>query len=250
MTGRPSRSHGRAAAATAIVPASARRPSVSERPGRGRARRRRRPYATALTGRSKLTFTGEPEGTVSQRSLTVATGARIVRWTFRVLPSAQPCQPGRRTTASTETVSPGVRSVRGVRRPPRTARGILRPPGPNARTLSSFPPNGCTSTLASAVVSPASVMPDQSRTPATTPASARTRNVRNPHRTRRRARRGEGRSRERSNGEVVDFVATPRGYGALALVDFSNWSCQARRPTRFHSSDSPCKQALTSGSGG
>ena len=41
----------------------------------------------------------------------------MVLCTWRSLPSAQPSQLGRRTTASTETTSPGVRSVRGVRRP-------------------------------------------------------------------------------------------------------------------------------------
>ena len=191
----------------------------------GRVRRRpRSPDGRSSPLRATL------ERTVSQRSLTPATGARIVPCTWRVLPSAQPSQLGRRTTASTETVSPGVRSVRGVRRPSRTASGILRPPGPNARTCSSVPPKGCTSTRARAVASSPSVMPDHSTTPATSPSSATTTTVTNPHRTRRRARRGGGRFRERSTGEGLDWIATLRGYGAPGRLDLAG---PARRPREW-----------------
>ena len=72
-TGAPSRSQGRGAAATSTVPAAALIPSATERRTPPVSRRTRWPpvpEATALTGRSNLTRTTDPDGTVSQRSLT------------------------------------------------------------------------------------------------------------------------------------------------------------------------------------
>src|SRR5207253_4668874 len=114
-TGGPSRSHERAAAATSTEPAAARRPNAIERPpftGRN-ARWPLAPTAAALTGRSNRTRITAPTGTVSQRSLTCATGARRVSRSLRLLPSAHASQPGRRTVASTDTRSPGVNCTRG-----------------------------------------------------------------------------------------------------------------------------------------
>ncbi len=175
-----------------------------------RARCPRVPEATALTDRSNFTRTADPEATVSQRSLTRATGARSVRRSWRSFPSAQPSQPGRRTTTSTDTRSPGVSRARGVRRPPRTESGIPCPSGPNARARTSVPPNGCTSTRASAVASAASLAPDHAHTAATNPSSATATTVPKPNSARRRARRAKGRSRGGKKGERADPTATSR----------------------------------------
>ncbi len=67
---------------------------------------------------SKLTCTSEPAGTVIQGSFTCATGACSVRCSLRSEPNAQPSHPGRRTSTSTDTCSPGVSRFSGVRRPP------------------------------------------------------------------------------------------------------------------------------------
>ena len=83
---------------------------------------------------------------------------------MRSLPSAQLSQPGRRTSTSTETCSPGASFCSGVRRPSCTAIGTRRPSGPKAWTCSIVPPNGCTVTCASAVESPASVTPEKANT--------------------------------------------------------------------------------------
>jgi hypothetical protein len=118
------------------------------------------PYATALTGMSKSTRTSEPVGTVIQRSVTRATGARSVSCSLRTFPNAQPSHPGLRTFTSTDTSSPGVSRFSGVSRPPSSASGTRLPSDPNACTRSIVPPSGCTVTRASAVESPASVTPD------------------------------------------------------------------------------------------
>ena len=131
-----------------------------------------------LTGWSKRTRRGDPGASVSQRSLSRAIGVRTLRRSRRCEPSAQASQPGRRTTTSTETRSPGRSFCCGVNRPARTRSGILRPAGSKAAALPSVPPSGCTTTRASAAGSPASVAPDQNTTARTTPASgtARTAN--------------------------------------------------------------------------
>ena len=133
-TGEPSRSHERAATATASEPAAARRGNVIERRALSKTRKTRwplAPSATALTGRSNRTRTADSSGTVSQRSLTCATGARSVNRSRCLLPSAQASQPGRRMTTSADTRSPGVSRTCGVSRLLRTDSGIARPSGPN-----------------------------------------------------------------------------------------------------------------------
>ena len=95
FTGAPSFSHGRAAAATSTVPAAGRCPSTSERWAPSSTRRTRWPrvpYATATTDRSKLTRTGEPAATVSQRPVTCATGVRQ-RQPQAALASERPADP-------------------------------------------------------------------------------------------------------------------------------------------------------------
>ena len=137
-TGAPSRSHERAAAATSTEPAAARRPNAIERCALSSSRNARWPpatSATALTDRSNRTRTSDPTETVSQRSLTCATGARSVNPSRRLLPSTHASQPGRRITTTTDTRSPGINCTPGVRRPPRTKSGIVRPSGPDARCV-------------------------------------------------------------------------------------------------------------------
>ncbi len=207
--GAPSRSHERAAATTSTEPAAARRLKVNERRALSSLRNVRWPpvpAAAALTGRSNCTRTGSLTETDGHRSLMCATGARSVNRSRCLLPSTHASQPGRRITASTDTRSSGSNCTRGVRRPPRTKSGIVRPLGPNARTRTSVPPNGCTSTRASALASAASVAPDHAHTAVANPSSA-TATVAKTQGQRRRARRGERRSRDKK-GEGADPVAT------------------------------------------
>ena len=107
---------------------------------------------------------------------------------------------------STDTRSPGVNCTRGVRRPPRTKSGIVRPSDRNARARASVPPNGCTSTRASALASAASLAPDHAHTAAADPSST-TATMPTAHGKRRRARRGEPKPRDKK-GEGPDPTDT------------------------------------------
>ena len=213
----PSRSQERAAAATSTEPAAARararaRARVARRlapgaPGGRPSRRRRRspadrtsPAPPTPTGPSASARLPERQG----RAASAARGA-CSRAPSPASPAGEPRRPPTPARpASAASVASGAR-----RAPPS---GIPPSVGPNARTRSSVPPNGCTSTRASAVASAASVTPDHASTAATNPRSATATTVPRPHSARRRARRGEGRSRERMRGEGGDPIATRRAY--------------------------------------
>ena len=108
--------------------------------------------------------------TVSQRLRTRAIGACRVRCSCCSLPTSQPTQPGRLTTTSTETASPGVSCCFGIRRPSRTAIGIGLPSGPVAWTCSTVPPKAWASTLASASGSEPRLAPDIAKAATANPA--------------------------------------------------------------------------------
>ncbi len=105
-----SRSQPSGTALTPTVPASPNLPRLTVRAGVGRWIVFVRPpvlTATASTGRSKLTCTGAPAFTRSQRSPICALGASTLRLTVSVCPASQPTSADRRNTARATRCVPG-----------------------------------------------------------------------------------------------------------------------------------------------
>ncbi len=84
-----------------------------------------------------------------------------------LLPASQPTHPGRLTTTSIETASPGSNFHFGRTRPSSSLTGIGLPPGPVAWTLWTSPPNASVSSWASPEELPLSEEPVRAKAEAT-----------------------------------------------------------------------------------
>src|SRR5262245_8605450 len=174
-TGTPSLSHCRAADLTTSEPVGVLVGSVTLRPDTAAPA-----TETRSTGRSNRTSACAPRAARTHRFATLATGVCTVNVSRRSPPSAQLSHPGRRTTTEIEILSPDATRTRGVNRACDTTSGIARPSAPRARTLTSEPANGSSSTRPSADPSPVSRASESAQT---TRAAAPTRRQ-TPSRTR------------------------------------------------------------------